>query len=328
MLHHLIMGFAALTRFTRKWLIRLSLVIFLIGMNIATLVSNTVYDAMSRMVWGMVEIVSDRMAERRPKNRAEMDAEISRSRAQADAAKAEADAAKSQAARSTSSLDEANARNRSMATELEMAKADASTARGEAARMRADLDAAKREVSLTRAQIDEAHARNRSLTVDIEAKDRRAIELAAEVDATRKGRQQAIDAASGLRTRVVNSIRRDASTEAIGAVPFIGTAVFLGSVAYELNDACQQLRELETLDAALRGKDAEPLTETMCLMSYEDMVAALTGQDRAYAKCVSDRIATNDLNPPSCSGYEPALPTIADSISQPSAPALHLPRID
>ena len=131
MLHHLIMGFAALTRFTRKWLIRLSLVIFLIGMNIATLVSNTVYDAMSRMVWGMVEIVSDRMAERRPKNRAEMDAEISRSRAQADAAKAEADAAKSQAARSTSSLDEANARNRSMATELEMAKADASTARGE-----------------------------------------------------------------------------------------------------------------------------------------------------------------------------------------------------
>lgn len=261
MLHHVMMGFAALIRFVRRWLIRLSLVIFLVALNIATLVSSTVYDVMSRMVWGAVEVVSDRLAERRPKTKA-------------------------------------------------------------------DLDAAKREASLAQSQLDETRARNRSLIADLEAKDRRVAELSAEVEVNRKGRQQAIDAASGLRTRVVNSIRRDASTEAIGAVPFIGTAVFLGSVAYELNDACQQLRELEALDAALRDKDSEPLTETMCLMSYEDMVAALTGQDRAYAKCVSDRIATNDLSPPSCAGYGPALPAIEDSTAQRSDPVVLLPSIE
>lgn len=321
MLHHVLMGLAALTRFARKWLIRLSLVIFLVALNVATLVSSTVYDVMNKMVWGVVEVVSDRLADRRPKTRAEMEAEMSRSRVQADVANAEA-------ARSRTSLDEANARGRSIATELETAKVDAGAARSETARVRAESAAARREVSLTQGQLNETRARNQSLTLDLEAKDRRAVEMAAEIDATRKGRQQAIDAAGGLRTRLVKSIRRDASTEAIGAVPFIGTAVFLGSVAYDLNDACQQLRELEALDAALRGKDAAPLTETMCLMSYEDMVAALTGQDRAYAKCVSDRIATNDLNPPSCAGYDPALPAIEGSNAQSAPPAVLLPRID
>lgn len=261
MLHRILMCFAALIRFVRRWLIRLSLVIFLVALNIATLVSSTVYDIMSRMVWGAVEVMSDNLAERRPNTKAE-------------------------------------------------------------------LDAAKRQVGQAQSKLDEARVRNTSLIADLETKERRVAALSAEVEATRRGKQQALDAASGLRTRVVNSIRRDASTEAIGAVPFIGTAVFLGSVAYELNDACQQLRELDSVDAALRGRDAAPLTETMCLMSYEDMVAALTGQDRAYAKCVSDRIAMNDLNPPSCVVYDPALPAIKDSTVQPSEPVVLLPSIN
>lgn len=293
MLHHLLMMLASVIRFLRRWAIRFSLVIFLLAMNVATLVSNAVYDVLSRVVWGAVEMVSDGMAERRPKTRAEMEADVSRARAEADVAGAEADAS-----------------------------------RDEAKRARTELDATKREVTVAEGRLDQERARNRSLAVELEAKDRRAVALAAEVDASRKGRQQAIDAASSLRSRLVKSIRRDTSAEAIGAVPLIGTAVFLGSVAYELNDACQQLRELEGLDAALRGKEVAPVSESMCLMSYEDMVAALTGKDRAYAKCVSDRIATNDLNPPSCAGYDPALPVIADSPLPQDSPAALLPIIE
>ena len=88
------------------------------------------------------------------------------------------------------------------------------------------------------------------------------------------------------------------------------------------------MRDLETLDAALRGKEPAQVSEAMCLMSYEDMVAALTGEDRAYARSVSDRVLMNDLNPPSCAGYDPALPEIRDSILITPEDAPLLPRIE
>jgi len=58
------------------------------------------------------------------------------------------------------------------------------------------------------------------------------------------------------------------------------------------------------------------------------MVAALTGEDRAYARSVSDRVLMNDLNPPSCAGYDPALPEIRDSILITPEDAPLLPRIE
>lgn len=286
MVHHLLMALAGLTRWAMKWSVRFAMVLFLLTLNVAVLVSDSVYDAMSRMVWDTIEMVSDRFTEHRPKTRAEMDAEIKRAADEATLSKAESDAAAA-----------------------------------ETARVRSDLEKAKAETVHARGELDDARARNRALMDGIDVRDRKIAKLTTEVDIlademeiSRKTRQEAMDAAEGLRKRLVRSIRRDASTEIAEAVPFIGTAVFLGSIAYDLNDTCQQLRELETLDAALHGRKPLPINETMCLMSYEDMVAALTGKDRAYARCVSDRIAMNDLNPPSCEGYDPALPSIEDDV--------------
>jgi hypothetical protein len=328
MIHQVLMALAGLIRFFRKWAVRLSLVIFLVVMNVATLVSNTVYDALSRMVWSAVELVSDQPAERRPKTRAEMEADTARARAASEVAEAAADAARGETARTRALLDEVDAQNRTLATRLETSKSDAELARGQIAKAREELGIARKDAAYARSQLDAVSARNREITAAVEIRDRQLAEVAVDAEAARKSHQQAIDAATRLKARMVNSIRRNASSEAIGAVPFIGTAVFLGSVAYELNDACQQLRELETLDAALLGKESAKVNEEMCLLSYEDMVAALTGKDRAYARCVADRVAANDLNPPSCEGYEPALPGIGEDNILPPQESVLLPRIE
>jgi len=271
MLHHIIISSAAAIRFVRSVIFRLLLILALLGLNIATVVSDAVYDSLNRIVWGTVQLVSEQIAERRPKARADIDADLVRSR-----------------------------------TELAGIEATVLKKQNE-------LEAALAETARVRHQLDYEMNRNNSLSTELEFGKRQVDSMAIELDIARKARSEAVNTASVLRSRIVQSIRRDASTEAIAAVPFIGTAVALGSVAYDLNDACHQLRELEALEATLRDREPVQITEAMCLLSYEDMVAAVTGQDPGYARCVSDRIRNNELNPPSCAGYEPAVPPITDS---------------
>lgn len=299
MIHYTLLLLAGVIRFTRKWLLRISLVAFLLALNVATLVSNKVYDVLERLVWGTVEMVSDQLGDRRPKSRAEMEADAVRARAEADAASADAKKAKVDA-------DLAKTETGRTKVELDAAKADA-------VRAKADLDVAKAKAKRVQTQLDELNVRNRALSVDLDTKNQRVAELVTDIDMSRQNQKKAMYALGKLKSRIMRSVKRNASSEALEAVPFVGTAVFLGLVAYEVNDSCEQLRELESLDASLRGKEPGPVNESMCVMSYEDLVATFTGKDRAYAKCVSDRIALNDLDPPSCAGYDPALPEITDS---------------
>lgn len=286
MLHHIFISSAAVIRFVRGVIFRLLLIFVLLGLNVATVVSDAMYDSLNRLVWGTVQLVSEQTAERRPKTRADVEADLVRSR-----------------------------------TELAGIEATVLKKQNE-------LEAARAETAQVRRQLDYAITRNDSLSTELEFGKRQVDSMATELDIDRKTRSEAVNTASVLRSRIVQSIRRDASTEAIAAVPLIGTAVALGSVAYDLNDACHQLRELEALEAILRDREPVQITEAMCLLSYEDMVAAVTGQDRGYAQCVSDRISTNELNPPSCAGYEPAVPPINGSpISLPEA-SIEIPAIE
>lgn len=265
MTHHLLLTLARTIRFLRRWAMRLSIIIFLIVMNVATVVSDTVYDILNHAVWSAASMVSGQLGERRPKTRAELAVDLERSRGEAGAARSEA-------------------------------------------------ETAKKETTKVRAELDETRARNRALSADLETKNRRIAQMAGDIDSSKRTRQQAIETTATLRKRLVRGIQRDASSDALEAVPFIGTAVVLGAIAYEVNDACMQLRELEALDSALRGNETEPVSEAICLKSFDEIVSALTGKDRGYAKCVSDRVATGDLDPPSCAGYPMALPKVEASV--------------
>lgn len=306
MLHHLFMSLASTIRFARRVIFRFLLVIILIGLNVATVVSDAVYERLNSLIWGAVQLVSEQVAERRPKTRTELNTDLARSKTELEASEASAKASREE-------LTEVRTRARSLEAEAESQKQQLSLEKAHTRQLQADLKAAKAETYQARRNLDISTNRNRSITVELDASNRRVENLTAEINMSKKARSRAVETAAALRSRIVHSIRRDASTEAFEAVPFIGTAVFLGSVAYELNDACNQLRELEALDAFLRGREPEQIGEAMCLLSYEEMVSAITGRDRGYARCVSDRITTGELNPTSCEGYEPAVPQINDS---------------
>lgn len=311
MIHHVMMGLAELIRLVRRWTFRLALIIGLIALNIATVVSGTVYDGLSRFVWGLIEVVSENFDTQRPKTRAELQAEADRARTQADTAEAEARKAKADLDSTRAHAIQTQAR---MDAEIVQARTEAVTARTDAQR--------------TQAELDSVAERNRVLSVDLDAREARIAKLTTDLRSYRQATDQAVGTVGALKSRIVSSIRRGASSDALGAVPFIGTGVALGLIAYELNDSCQQLRELEALDAALRGKAVDAVSESTCLVSFEDMVAALTGQDRNYAQCVLDRISQKDLNPASCAGYEAALPAIEDSTLGAPEDIPQLPRID
>lgn len=320
MLHHLFMAVAAFTRFIKRVIFRFLLVIVLVGFNIATVVSDRVYDGLNRFVWGGVQMVSETVAERRPKTRSQIDTDLRQSRAKLttaeatlletrskfDDAKIRIQTLETDAAAQKQRLNSAEARVRHIETDFKQARLAAVKAR-------AEVDAALAETNQVRRQLDVTLARNRNLVEELDASKTRIDLMTNEINLSKKNRSEALETASALRSRVIQSIRRDASSEAIEAVPFIGAAVFLGTVAYDLNDSCNQLRELETLDAILRNQEPERIDEGICLLSFEELVASLTGQDRGYARCVSDRLATKQLNPASCMGYEPAIPQINDS---------------
>jgi uncharacterized protein (DUF3084 family) len=324
MFHHLLITLAAAIRFMRRLIFRFILVIVLVGLNVATVVSDNVYDRLNRLVWGGVQLVSEIAADHRPRSRTEIDADLTRSRTDLKAAEATVLAVRDD-------LEQAKARNRALEIEAASQKqrvasaevgarrleAELDTVRLETAQVRADLDGARAETSQIRRQLDDIMSRNRSLSDELDASKGRIDRITTEINLSKKNRSEAVEAATALRSRIVQSIRRNAASEAFEAVPFVGTAVFLGTVAYDLNDSCHQLRELEALDAILRDREPEQINEAMCLLSYEDMVAAFTGQDRGYARCVSDRLTTKELNPASCTGYEPAVPQINDSPLRP-----------
>lgn len=278
---------ASLTRWVRKWLLMVGLVVVLFSLNIAMVASTAVYSAVERLVWGTVASVSDELADRIPKSREKLEAENAKARADADAA------------------------------------------RVETVKTRAELETAKTEGSRTKAELEVAETRNKKLAQELDIRERHLAGLTADLEASRTQRKQAVETLGNLKSRIVRAIHRNTSTELLQGFPFVGTALVLGAMAYDVNDACQQLRELETIDASLRGRDASaPTTQEICLLSFDEVVAAFTGKDRGYSKCVADRVASGDLQPPSCIGYDPALPDIEDAGSAYQADNLTLPEIE
>ena len=352
-MHYVLIFLARLTRLIRGWVLKILLVAFLISLNVATVISGAVYDTVGRLVWGLVATVSDELADRRPLSRAELEAQNKAARSQADAARietertrAELETSKAENGRVKTDLEIAEARNRELSLDLDRnekqfanqraaleaqnrtARSEANAARFETERTRTELETSKAENGRVKADLEIAEARNKDLSLDLDRNEKRLANISADLETSRVQRKQALETMDGLKGRVVRSIRRNASIELLEGVPLIGAALVLGSMAYDVNDACEQLRALEGIDSALRGTDvATSFNQDMCLMSYDDLVAAFTGKDRGYATCIADRIALSELNPPSCAGYDPALPDIEDSVSDYRPAPVKLPEI-
>lgn len=132
MLHHLFMSLASTIGFVRRVIFRFLLIIILIGLNVATVVSDAVYDRLNRLIWGTVQLVSEQVAERRPKTRTEIDADLARSHTELEASEAGAKATREE-------LTEVRTRVRSLEAEDELQKQQLSLEKAHTRQLQADL---------------------------------------------------------------------------------------------------------------------------------------------------------------------------------------------
>ena len=184
--------------------------------------------------------------------------------------------------------------------EAKLARVESERAKVEAARMQVSIEASKAE--------------KRRLELELKTRESRIAILEADAAKVRQNHRRISETVRSMRDRIVRSIRRDASGEFAEMIPLLGDAFVIGSIAYDLNDSCQQFKELEALERYLSGSDESvPPNESICLKSYGQMVSLLTGEDPGYAACVKDRLETHNLNPPSCSNYDDALPMLRDN---------------
>ena len=308
------MHIAAMTRWVLRNLMAAAVIIALLGLNVATLVSSTVSDALTNTLRIALSTLSEGVGQSLPKSRVEIEADRKAALGTADRAVAEREMAKAETAATRRQLTTA-------LTDLEVARHEVVVAEQKASVAIADRDAARveksvavREAASAKAAMSAAEAEKLAARSELEALDLR--------------RGQAIRTIEGLKARATRAIRRNAASEVAQGVPFIGTAVVLGAMAYDVNDACEQMRGLTAMDAALRGMDTPAgVDEQVCLMSYDDLVAAFTGRDKGYAVCVADRIARNELDPPSCAAYGTAIPDISDGPLLAPRTAVTLPEI-
>jgi hypothetical protein len=337
MIHQFLMTVAALVRLIRGWVLAVFLVVILLATNVATLVSGRVHDTLHGLVWSAIDLATGAIDGQRPRNRAELQAEADRSRISATIANSERDVVKAESDRLHARLDALEAQNLTLHTELDAsgrriadleadnfrAKGVAEGARVEAERARKALDLAQIETDKVQERLVAADARKLALEAEI----RRLASLRS-TDMSPEMREKAFATLEDLRLRTVRQIKRNASVEMFQAVPFVGTGLVLGALAYEIEDACNQYKDIEALGTLMRGEaPGESATDPLCLMSFEALVSAFTGNDGAFARCVADRIALSDLNPPSCAGFDPALPSVGSGPFGTDAPMPVLPVI-
>lgn len=126
--------------------------------------------------------------------------------------------------------------------------------------------------------------------------------------------------------RVVLSMSRGIAASQPQAVTGVLAPMALAMIAWEVYDACQQLKDLDELKQINSGPDLiiEKVDEEVnCGMSKSELVQAFTGKDAAFENCVDARLQWGVVDPPECHDYPVGLPHEDDIASD--AIALELP---
>lgn len=202
---------------------------------------------------------------------------------------------------------------------------------------RVDLDRASRELVTRRAvqteQLDELIQSRRSMLqlqtkLDVAQADlgdaRRLLQAPTSVisdDALQVAQRITKD----MKSRTVSSIRRNAAGDLSELIPFLGTVTGVGLIAWDLYDACQQLKLFQELEKAITGQSEDTsIIVEQCGMSREQLMADIMGTDLQLDACIEARLRTRLIDPPGCDGYELQQPDYSDA-ANPEPVELELP---
>jgi|GEM_PF-2558476 len=316
----------SLFRWLRRGVVLGAFVVILLVTNIATLVSATVHDALWSAIRGVGSAVVDADWTRKP-TQAELDANRKKLSADLDGTRADLNAVQHRADGLVRTRDR-------LQSDLTTAERRVGALTDEASDLQRELRAASAaldsELTNTRrltGQIDEFRLRLDLADADLLTKSDELVRVRAqrdvgldELEALRRATsdipaermQKASELVDGMERRVTSSIRRSTGGEVAQMVPFLGIGAGLALIAWDVHDACSQLRDVEELRRLVSGESLnssdDPEVGEMCGMSRAALIARFTGKDLAFSRCLEARQATLKIDPPECIGYELELP--------------------
>jgi hypothetical protein len=124
-------------------------------------------------------------------------------------------------------------------------------------------------------------------------------------------KRKTMDVLERMTKRVGISMARGIAAAQPQAATGVLAPMALAMIAWEVYDACQQIKDLDELRQINLGKDLiseKGDDQDTCGMSRSELVTAFTGKDAAFEECVKSRIQSGEADPPECQNYPIELP--------------------
>ncbi len=195
---------------------------------------------------------------------------------------------------------------------------------------RADIDAerSKVEEKTKRLETELETSKRRRASLDEELghlrSEHRELKEASESAkiAEKKLQRQMAEILRTMRSRTAKTMERNLGSNIMDMIPGWGTITVVGMVGWDVYDACQQMKDVQSLQELYLDTVTDGSVEETkyCGLSQADLIAHFTGQDPNFARCVDARLRTHSLDPPECEDFpNPLLPSppVDDSPTRP-----------
>ncbi|MDO9478482.1 MAG: hypothetical protein Q7L07_17375 [Pseudohongiella sp.] len=278
MLKAVILGIRDFLKYLYRLLVSLLFVALLL-INVAMLSIPAVYNLMSGVFWGAVELVSDSYANRsgtRALSRQELD-------------QIELERRTSRESLQAMSEDQGRLRaeNRGLVTQVESARVELRNSRA------IEAEAVSRAEELGRQNLTLSSRVNQ---LDTELQNGRAgqLQIRGEISSISKRMQQ----------RSVRMVVRNTGLIVTDSIPLIGTMAIVGGLAWDVKDTCDQIGDLRELEQAINvfnDSQSDVIDPPWCGMEASDIFKMIySGESSPEAICVEARLRTRSMDPPEC----------------------------
>jgi hypothetical protein len=138
------------------------------------------------------------------------------------------------------------------------------------------------------------------------------------------------EARKRIGVRMISMLSRNTAMTAAESASVVMAPIALGVIALDLKDTCENLKDLELMDASEESNNEELLSvaeKEMCGMTAKEFLSVV-GMDLKLNTCVKARRQLGKLNPPECDGISFDLPEFMKSTDDTSSSPFDIPIIE
>jgi hypothetical protein len=289
----------------------------LLVLNISMIAIPAVYNFVSGLFWGAVELVSEgyaqrsatRVVSRRDVEDAEFERRNTRAALQSGADErnrlrdenAAALRRISQLEPIQTEVEELRLQNRSASRVITSLQDENNVLATRIESIQSELQDSRATQQRVSSQLDNLRAENQLL-------NNRAESLNSELDTSRNVQREIRGEVAAISTRMqqrsIRMVARNTSLIATESLPLIGVAAIFGGLALDINDTCEQMRDLSELDRLINDLSESAVvfaSPSWCGLSASDIFNRLyPGGSTPEKLCIEARLRTRTINPPEC----------------------------